>query len=377
MFVATAGEFVLRDAFASVSVRGTGLSSPPAPGELVVVRGLWTGRVIERARLVSRVTAPTPRGDGEFGRLVLEGVGPLLLARSRALHAVREYFQAQGFIEVETPFTVPRPGVDRNVDAVRADGGWLITSPELEMKRLLVGGVPRLFQLARVSRADEAGSLHEPEFTLLEWYRAFSDPEPMLKDTENVVHSVARAVSGGHSVSLSGGRRIDVRPPFERVTVRDAFKKFAGVGDASDLAATDEDRYFELLVDKVEPAIAAMDRPVFLGEYPITEAALARPTAADPRYAERYELYLGGVELSNGYGELTDAVEQRRRFGAERDRRKREGRVAYPLNERFLRALEEGMPPSAGNALGFDRLVMLATGAAAIQDVMAFPRATL
>lgn len=377
VFVSGPGKLVVCDAFARVTALGIAGPSVPGPGELVALRGTWNGQVVERAGLVWRAPAPTPRGAGEFGRLVLDGAGEMLRLRSRALRAVRAYFESQEFVEVETPFAVPRPGVDRNVDAIRAGRGWLITSPELEMKRLLVGGVPRQFQLARVSRADEAGIHHEPEFTLLEWYRAFSDPGPMLADTERVVFAVARAVSGKAFLTLPNGRRISAKPPFERITVREAFEEFAGVRDASELAESDEDRYFELLVDRVEPALAALDRPVFLGEYPISEAALARRTEKDPRYAERFELYVGGVELSNGYGELTDPVEQRRRFVAERQRRRREGRAVYPLNERFLRALEEGMPPSAGNALGFDRLVMLAAGAKSIQQVMAFPRETL
>ena len=130
-------------------------------------------------------------------------------------------------------------------------------------------------------------------------------------------------------------------------------------------------------MERVEPALARLDRPVFLCDYPITEAALARPIPDDPRYAERFELYVAGVELSNGYGELTDPVEQRRRFVLEQKRRRREHRTVYPLNEPFLRALEEGMPPSSGNALGFDRLVMLAVGAKSVQEVMAFPRSVL
>src|SRR5690606_6132495 len=143
--------------------------------------------------------------------------------------------------------------------------------------------------------------------------------------------------------------------------------------DVADLAASDEARYFELLVSRVEPALARLDRPVFLHDYPLTQAALARPCPDDPRFAERFELYAGGIELANGYGELTDPVEQRRRFVAERRRRQAEKRPVYPLNERFLAALVEGMPPSGGNALGVDRLIALALGAPDIRAVIAFP----
>jgi lysyl-tRNA synthetase class 2 len=152
-----------------------------------------------------------------------------------------------------------------------------------------------------------------------------------------------------------------VGKPFEHLTVREAFQRYAGVKDAARLAARDEDRYFELMVGKVEPALAERPRPVFLTHYPISQAALSRPHADDPTVAERAELYFGGVELCNAYGELTDPVEQRRRFTDEAARRKDLGRTVYPLDEPFLASLVEGMPPSAGNALGFDRLVMVAT----------------
>jgi lysyl-tRNA synthetase class 2 len=172
---------------------------------------------------------------------------------------------------------------------------------------------------------------------------------------------VVRALAGEDEVFVLGKRKVSVGKPFERLTVREAFQTFAGVKDAARLAARDEDRYFELLVSKVEPALAELPRPVFLTRYPISQAALSRRCADDPTVAERAELYFGGVELCNAYGELTDAAEQRRRFVAESKRRKALGRPVYALDERFLGSLDEGMPPSAGNALGFDRLVMVAT----------------
>jgi lysyl-tRNA synthetase class 2 len=205
------------------------------------------------------------------------------------------------------------------------------------------------------------GPLHAPEFTLLEWYRAFAGLEDILADTENLVRSVVRSLAGEDQVFVLGQRKVDVGKRFERLTVREAFARYAGVKDAARLAARDEDRYFELLVSKVEPALAERPRPVFLTRYPVSQAALSRPCADDPSVAERAELYFGGVELCNAYGELTDAREQRRRFVEEAERRKQLGRTVYPLDERFLAALVEGMPPSGGNALGFDRLVMVAT----------------
>jgi lysyl-tRNA synthetase class 2 len=362
----------LADAFGLLRVTATrplGLE----PGELVVMSGRWTGRALERARVEARFSAPTPRGDGDIARFVFEGVGANLRARSRALGVIREYFAEQDFIEVETPLLVRAPGVDRNVEALAAGSAYLITTPELAMKRLLVGGVPRLFQLDRVFRRDESGALHQPEFTLLEWYRAFAGYEQVIADTEQIVSRVAGALAGGPRLTAPDGRLIAVRPPFERVRVADAFREYAGISDVSRLARRNEDRYFELLVDKVEPALAARRGAVFLCDYPISQAALARPCPEDPRFAERFELYAGGVELSNGYGELTDPHEQRRRFLLEEKRRRGAGRNVYPIDQQFLDALAAGMPPSSGNALGLDRLVALSLGRPQIADVVAFP----
>jgi lysyl-tRNA synthetase class 2 len=373
VLAATPTRIELCDAFALVSVEGR--FGELAAGDLVVLSARFRAGALSDGRIRERKPAPLPRGDGELGRFVFGGIGARLCARSRALAAIRSYFENEGFVEVETPLCVPAPGVDANVDAVRAQGGWLITSPELEMKRLVVGGVPRQYQLARVTRRDESGSLHEAEFTLLEWYRAFAGQEHVMRDTEEVVRAVGKRISGRYELKAPDGRRIALPRQFARVSVRDAFQKHAGVRDVADLAASDEARYFELLVSRVEPKLAALDVPVFLHDYPISQAALARPIENAPNYAERFELYAAGVELCNGYGELTDPVEQAARMKKERARRKAEARSVYPLNRRFLSALEEGMPDTGGNALGVDRLIMLAVGARSIQEVIAFPQA--
>jgi lysyl-tRNA synthetase class 2 len=208
---------------------------------------------------------------------------------------------------------------------------------------------------------------------MLEWYRAFSGMLDVLADTEQVVASVVRELRGTRSVQIRGAS-VDVTPPFERVTVREAFKDYAGVADAADLAASDPDRYFDVLVGSVEPGLARLPRAVALTEFPITQAALARPCPHDPTVAERFEVYVGGVELCNGFGELTDPIEQRRRFEREYERRRRTGAPLHPIDEPFLAALAEGLPPSGGNALGFDRLVALALSAEKLQDVIAFPK---
>jgi lysyl-tRNA synthetase class 2 len=344
-----------------------------AIGELVVVEGQLDPGRLSDAELVSRTPADEPRGDGDFARLAWQGVAKNLAARARALTAVRQYFAREEFLEVETPFRVPAPGVDLHLDALVTQGGYLITSPELHMKRLLVAGLPRIFQLARVSRREELGALHEPEFTMLEWYRAFAGLEDVLADTEQLVCEVARAVSGRATLFGADGREFDLERPFPRVTVREAFREHAGIADAVDLAHSDEARYFELLVAQVEPGLARESRPLFLWKYPANQAALARLCATDPSVAERFELYVGGVELCNGFDELTCAREQRARFEQERARRSAQNRPLYPIDERFLAALQAGMPPSGGNAVGFDRLVMLATGARELAEVLAFP----
>ena len=364
------------DAFSSVRVAHVG-DPAFAPGDLAVFEGVYDGEALCDAFVIERTACPEPRGDGDWARFAWQGVGHHLQARARALAAVREYFAREHFLEVETPLRVPAPGVDLHLDAIPAHGGYLITSPELHMKRLLVAGFPRIFQLARASRVDELGRLHEPEFGMLEWYRAFAGLPQMLSDTEQLLRSVAERVSGEAQLFGPSGQRYDLARPFQRITVREAFREHAGIADAVDLAHTDEARYFELLVSRVEPGLACEPAPLFLWQYPANQAALARLSSTDPSVAERFELYVAGVELCNGFDELTDASEQRRRFEQDERRRARDGRTTYPLDERFLAGLTSGMPRASGNALGFDRLLMLATGARELADVIAFPARVL
>lgn len=366
-------ELLLSDALASIQVQ---LSNPfvGGVGDLVEVSGVWHGRRLTAARLVSHTRAPEPTGAGEFARLSWSGVGQRLVARARLYQVVRRFFEARGFLEVTTPVRVRTPGLDANVQAIESERHFLITSPEHHMKRLLAAGLTRIFQLTPCFRADESGPLHEPEFAMLEWYRAWSDYDEVMRDTEAFVFEATRALSGKSHIERAG-RRIDVTPPFPRLTVAQAFKKYAAGADALSLAETDEARYFELLVGSVEPGLTRARKPVFLIDYPRSQAALARPHPENPRTAERFELYLGGVELSNGFSELTDGAEQRRRFQAERRHRRSTGQPVYALDERFLAALDEGMPRAGGNALGLDRLLMLVCGATSIADVMAFPSA--
>jgi lysyl-tRNA synthetase class 2 len=297
-----------------------------------------------------------------------------LTERARIVSSLRTFFDARGFLEVETPIVVPSPGLDVHLSAftlVTPPGRpprFLSTSPEYQMKRLLAAGHARLYQLTKAFREDELGERHNPEFTMLEWYRAPAGVDDVMQDTEQLV---AR-ITGGR-VRL-GTRTIDTSPPFRRLTVLEAFASFAQLeaDETLHIAAHDEDRFFRLLVDTVEPALEAQDTAIFLTEYPSPLASLARTKPGDPRVAERFELYVAGVELCNGFGELTDAKEQRDRFERDRATRRARGLPAYPIDERFLGALEEGIPPCAGNALGVDRLVALACGTRDISEVLAF-----
>ena len=327
---------------------------------------------------------------------------PLLLTRNRIAAALRAHFERDGFVEVETAALQVSPGNEAHLsafatEAVLPDGRraplYLHTSPEFACKTLLAAGETRLFTLARVFRNRERGALHHPEFTLAEWYRAGETYETLMRDCEQVL-ALAVEAAGARRLRFRG-READPHAPFERLSVADAFARHAGIDllatvahdggtDRDGLAAavagrglrvaeddTWTDLYSRTLVGLVEPHLGD-GRPTILFDYPVSEAALARPSARDPRVAERFELYACGVELANAFGELTDPVEQRRRFEAEMDEKARVYGERYPLDEDFLAALAV-MPPASGIALGFDRLVMLATGAPRIDEVIWAP----
>ena len=290
--------------------------------------------------------------------------------RSRILQAIRRFFVARGFVEVETPVRIPAPALETHIDAEPAGGWFLRTSPELHMKRLLAEGMNRIFQMGPCFRRGERGDRHHPEYTMLEWYRADADYREILGDTRLLLNAVCDEALGTRTIE-SGGRRIEAGGAWECLTVRDAFLLHAGWDVLKDF---DADRFDLDLVNKVEPALPR-DRPVVLMDYPAPLGALARLKPGDPRVAERWELYAGGLELANAFSELTDAAEQRRRFADCAEARRAAGRDVYPLDEMFLAALEQGLPPCAGIALGVDRLVMLMSGAATIEQVLAFPDA--
>lgn len=333
------------------------VAAGPAPslGMWVVVEGtLGPTRDTLSAARVHSVHAGIAQPRGQFQRL--QPVAPNLLMRSRALAAVRGFFGSRGYLEVSTPTRVEAPGTDVYLEPQPSGDAWLVTSPEFHLKRLLAGGMPRLFEFAHCTRRDEVGAWHQPEFTMLEWYALLEDFDTLMVDTEALVLHVAAAldvgpqlVVNGHSLRLDRG--------CERLTVADAFREFAGVSDVVTLAAEDEDRYFQLMVDRVDPALARLPRPVLLTHYPLSQAALSAPSLERPGLAERFELFIGGVELCNGYGELTCATSQRQRFEDDVRKRAARGLPALPIDEGLLAALTEGLPPCVGNAVGFDRLL--------------------
>lgn len=287
--------------------------------------------------------------------------------RSQVLHAIRDFFFSEGFTEVETPVRIPAPALETFIDSPPSGRAWLRASPELHMKRLLAEGLPRLYQIGPCFRAGECGSRHNPEFTLLEWYRAGASYTDILKDTEALVTHVFQAVSGSASFGCRG-QVVDLSRPWHCLTVREAFRTLAGWDP---VAAWDPDRFDLDLVAKVEPGLP-QDKPCVLTDYPAPAAALARLKPHDPSVAERWELYVGGLELANAYGELCDAGVQRARFQEAAEARRKLGKEVYPLDEPFLQALERGLPPCGGIALGVDRLVMLACGSTDISDVRPF-----
>ena len=316
-------------------------------------------------------------------------------ARAKLARTTRTFLSGRGYLEVETPILVPAPGMEPHIDAfatelaLRELGGrrrrlWLQTSPEYAMKRLVAGGLPRIYQITKVFRAEPPSATHAPEFSMLEFYRE-GDMHGVMEDLEALVGALARAFTSGER--LPGG--VDVSPPFLRLTVRQALLEYTGVDfvrfplDAAEAFAAAlakrtgrryqggwDEVFFGAFLDFVEPAIGR-ERPTFLVDWPAHMAALARLRDDDPRFAERFELYAGGLELANGFSELNDAAEQRRRLEAEQAERRRAGREVYPIDERFVEAVGR-LPPTGGVAVGLDRLLMLLLGEASIEGVLLF-----
>lgn len=296
------------------------------------------------------------------GVIVADGGAPTMPETARALAA---WFSRNGFAPAETPQILSAPAPEEFIDAVPAPGGgWWRTSPELEMKMLLAGGSGPIYQIGPCCRAEEEGPWHRSCFTMLEWYRPHAGSADMMADTKALLEAAALAVTGGTSVEFNGTRVSLAARDWQVLDVSEAFRRFAGWDPAE---AFDQDRFDLDLVDKVEPSLPR-DRPVALAAYPAQLASLARlreNPLGGPPVADRWEVYVGGCELANAYGELTDPAEQRKRFAAANAFRAGRGKTTYPLREDFLAALGN-MPPSGGIALGVDRLDMILHGRTAI-----------
>ena len=297
----------------------------------------------------------------------IPGIDNVVL-RAKIVSAMRAFFDARGFVEVDTPVRIAAPAPEPHIDCPEvfaagrnADGrgGFLRASPELQMKKLLAAGMGRIYQIGPCFREGERGRRHNPEFTMLEWYRADAGYEEVMADAEALVAGLFAAFPErvAAEVADSAGR------PFRRLQVRDAYRTLA---EWDPFENWDADRFDFDMATKIEPGLPR--EPTFLVDYPPAAASLSRIAGPEPVHAERWELYVGGVELANAFSELTDPEEQRRRFEAARDERRLLGEADYPVDEEFLSALGE-MRPSGGVALGVDRLVMLLAGENAISAV--------
>jgi lysyl-tRNA synthetase class 2 len=321
---------------------------------------------------------------------------PYLQARTKVLRAVRGYFDAKGFQEVETPILQVCPVMDTHIHGFKTEvlkpdlsherDMYLHTSPEFAMKKLMVAGLPRIYQLCHVFRNGEGSRLHSPEFTMLEWYRADEGYREIMDDCVNLLRHVATEL--GVKTFSYRGKTADPFLNWNIISVAEAFKQYTNIaledylddveGFKAAIAAlgirvADGDRwddlFFRAMADRIEPNLG-VGVPTLLYDYPVSMASLARKKPEDPRFAERFEMYVCGVELCNGFGELIDPVEQRKRFHEEIDLKEKLYGYRYPIDEDFLKALEHGLPESGGNALGVDRLVMLASGADDIDQVL-------
>jgi lysyl-tRNA synthetase class 2 len=345
--------------------------------------------------------------DPNYKRMIVDAsIKERLRERVRIFQLIREFFEKEGFLEVDTPLLVRLPGMEPYLDVFKTrfftdpqkkDQGedmYLITSPEYAMKKLLVAGYEKIFQIARSFRNKEtASNLHNPEFSLLEWYRAYAGYEEVMEDCEKLVHFLTTRLFENDFLQYQGSN-INVSPPWPRLKVRDAFLEYAGIqhedfedpvrlreaalkkGYKVNEKTPFEDVFFLIFMNEIEPKLG-FDKPVILFDYPIQMAALSKACEDDPRYAERFEIYIAGMELANAFTELNDPDEQRKRLEAERLERQKLQKDDYPVDQSFISALEFGMPPSAGPALGVDRLIMLLTDTPDINNVLFFPHKDL
>lgn len=382
-------------AFADGQVRAVQVSIDARPGDILQLIGeKW-------CRVASAADGDFPAHGSDFARLSENNAQRFLAINARAvlLRAIRQFFDRRGFVEVDTPAIATSPGLELHLDAVRVElragmgGGsterWLVTSPEYHCKRLLTCGFSKIYSMQHAFRSAESGGLHNPEFTMLEWYRAGCDYRQIVRDARALIGHCARqlALAG---VQRGAASPVDAAAKWRTFSLRQAIAKFAGfdperadndalvrkrasaAGLATEAADTAADILVRALAERVEPALQELPFAV-IDRWPSAMASLARRFAVQPHLAERFEIYVHGLEIANGFSELVDPIEQRERFEIDLQKRRDAGLPTYPIDERFLAALAQGCPPSAGVALGVDRLLMRLCGHASIDDVLAFP----
>ena len=362
------------------------LSGMKCTGSIVEAKGTWTGASFE----VSDHVALTPETSAAAeDRRRIHGL------RADVLRGIRSFFDSRGFTEVETPLLTHSPGMEPHLRAfeTHTESGrplFLTTSPEYAMKRLLSEGLERIYQVCKSFRDEQPAAHHNPEFSMLEWYRAYTDYRHIADDTESLVAELTERITGSTRLSFRDNT-IDVARPWVRMTVREAFNRYSDVNSdpcdepgaflegarKSGIASIDESddfdtAFFKIFLDQIEPHLGS-SRPTILMDYPASMGALAKRSSDEPTVAERFEVYIAGIELANAFTELNDPTEQRDRLESEAAERASLGMPRHPIDESFLDALSSGMPPSGGIALGVDRLIMLLSGADHIADVLAFP----
>lgn len=296
------------------------------------------------------------------------------LVREKVIDTIRSFFKRQNFHEVFTPTLVPIPSIEPNLEVFKTElrtsrgvkrDGFLIMSPEFSIKKLLAAGIGNCFEIARCFRnEEEVSALHNPEFTMLEWYRINSDYKDIMRDFEDLFLEII-----GSTKLKYQGEVYDLKKPWPKISVADAFKKYSG----KDVLKVSEEDFYKIFFNDVEPALAASHKPFFIYDYPISQASLSRPKKDDPRFAERFEVFLAGSELGNCFSELIDAKTQKERFEKDLTERKKTGKTIYPIDEDLIAALKSGLPTVSGIAVGVDRLIMFAADVPSLSDTLFFP----
>lgn len=328
-----------------------------------------------------------------------------LIKRTKIIEIIRKFFKEEGFIETDTPSLVKLPGMEPYLDVFKtrfeadfaadmkvSEDMYLITSPEYAMKKLLVGGFEKIFQITKSFRNKETFSdRHNPEFTILEWYRAFASYFEMMSDTENLIKYLWKEFNGEDKKFLYWNEmKIDMTGPWQKIKVIEAFQKYANIDESTfnnvdrfreavkkkgynvDESCSFDDLFFMVFMNEIEGKLG-VDVPTIIYDYPISMASLSKPCEYNENYAERFEAYIAGMEICNAFSELNNPIEQEKRLTFEREERKKLNKDLYDVDRSFIDALKMGMPPSGGNALGVDRIIMLLTGVNDIRDILFFP----